>query len=325
LSSAIPGDFTAVIPEQSPGSAVYYYIHAVDVSGSPSSLPVTAPLDYFTFLVGPQIEVLFDNVETVTGWTLGVPGDDATTGIWIRDDPVISIGDNSHIVQPEDDHTPDPAHICFVTGNAEPGDPGGTNDVDGGKTTLLSPVYDLSEVQHPTISYWYWYTNDQGNNPGEDYWKVDISNNGGSTWNNVVNTTASTPEMWMSNQFMVEDYTTATNNVRIRFIASDYNSGSLVEACVDDIRIFGVDTTWNNPAPGNIVPPANISMSLEGAQLHLTWEPVQDAMSYLIYESDEPIFSADEDSFVAQVETNSYILTVAENAQRHFYKILVNR
>ena len=323
LSSAIPGEFTTEIPEQSPGSAVYYYIFAVDANGSISKLPETAPGDYFVFLVGPQIEVLYDDVESVTGWTLGVPGDDATTGIWIRDDPVISIADNTHVVQPEDDHTPDPAHICFVTGNAEPGDPGGTNDVDGGKTTLLSPVYDLSNVQHPTISYWYWYSNNQGLNPNEDFWKVDITNNGGSSWSSVVYTNTSTPEMWMQYQFMVEDYVTPTDAIQLRFIASDEISGSLVEACVDDIRIFGIDTTWNHPAPGQIVPPSKISMSLEGSELQISWEPVQGASSYLIYESTEPYFNIDAESFVAEVETAWLILTVAENEARHFYRIVV--
>ena len=35
----------------------------------------------------------------------------------------------------------------------------GTNDVDGGHTTLRSPVIDLTSYEHPIFSYWRWYVN----------------------------------------------------------------------------------------------------------------------------------------------------------------------
>ena len=321
LTAGIPGEYETVIPEQSPGSAVYYYISVVDVSGSSSILPSTAPQDYFVFLIGPQLDIVFDDAEENTGWTLGVPGDDATSGVWIREDPVISIADNTHIIQPEDDYTIDPGHICFVTGNAEPGDPGGTNDVDGGRTTLLSPVYDLSTVQHPSISYWYWYTNNQGNNPNEDFWVVDISNNGGSSWENVVNTTESTPEMWMQFQFLVEDYVTPSNNIQLRFVASDEISGSLVEACVDDIRIFGIGDTWTDQPP--TVPSSDINMSLSESVLHLQWVGIEGAVSYRVYEGSDLSFKTNPDSFIAEVVDPELSITIGEDSLKRFYRVIV--
>ena len=65
------------------------------------------------------LEVLLDDpFEEPNGWTAGVPGDDATTGIWVRADPV------GTAAQPEDDHTPTPG-----TGLEPPVIPCGTGDV----------------------------------------------------------------------------------------------------------------------------------------------------------------------------------------------------
>ena len=66
-----------------------------------------------------------------------------------------------------------------MTGNAAPGQPGGTNDVDGGATSLYSPVYDLTGADSAKVKYWRWYSNDKGNNPNSDTWVVQVRNNGG--------------------------------------------------------------------------------------------------------------------------------------------------
>jgi hypothetical protein len=38
----------------------------------------------------------------------------------------------------------------------------GSNDVDHGKNTLYSPKFDLTGYVIPAISYYRWYSNDQG-------------------------------------------------------------------------------------------------------------------------------------------------------------------
>lgn len=239
-------DYLGVIPAVIPGSVVNYYIFAADVNHASSTSPANAPNSgTYSFMVGPIELVVFEDAETENGWSLGVTGDNATAGIWVREDPVLSVADNTHVVQPEDDYTIAPGHICFVTGNAAAGASAGTNDVDGGKTTLLSPIYDLSEADNPIVSYSYWFSNNQGNNPSEDPWKVEVTNNG-TSWVTVVNTTTSTPEMWLTNQFWLEDYVTPSDQVRIRFVATDENGPSLVEACVDDIYIRNLGTSWGS-------------------------------------------------------------------------------
>ena len=96
--------------------------------------------------------------------------------------------ENNEIVQPGEDHSLD-GEYCFLTANPTTpnGNPGG-NDVDGGKTTLLSPIYNLSDYDGAIVSYWRWFTNNQGNNPGDDIWAVDVTFDGGDSWASMENT-----------------------------------------------------------------------------------------------------------------------------------------
>ena len=59
--------------------------------------------------------------------------------------------------QPEDDNTPAPGTICFITGNGSPGGAVGAADVDNGRTTLTSPNINLSGATDPHITFYYWY------------------------------------------------------------------------------------------------------------------------------------------------------------------------
>jgi len=169
------------------------------------------------------------DMESDPGWLVGAPDDNATTGIWVRVDP------NGTSAQPEDDHTPDPGVQCWVTGQGTPGGAIGENDVDGGKTTLFTGVYDVSAAADPVVSYWGWYSNDQGS-AIDDEWLVEITNDG-TTWVEVLRTPVSTSG-WELFEHHVSDFVTPTANVQLRFVASDLGSGSIVEAALDDFQIF---------------------------------------------------------------------------------------
>ena len=115
--------------------------------------------------------------------------------------------------------------------------------VDGGKTTLFSPIYNLSEYEGAIVSYWKWYTNNQGNNPGSDFWQVSISNDAGNSWSQLEYTNDSN-NYWKLEQFFINDYVNLTDQIQFKFIAEDiYNNGdngtggSLVEAAIDDFSI----------------------------------------------------------------------------------------
>ncbi len=192
----------------------------------------------FTLRVGSYF---FDDVEAEGAWSLSAAGDDAASGRWVRVDPNGTTY-NGEPCQPEDDHTADPGTDCFVTGQGDVGGSAGQADVDGGTTTLTSPTFDLTQLNGPRISYWRWYTNDLGNNPGEDEWVVEVSSDGGAGWVDLERTTASA-NSWQEHSFLVSDFVTPTAEVVIRFIASDTGGGSLVEAGVDDFMITGEPAT----------------------------------------------------------------------------------
>ena len=111
-----------------------------------------------------------------SSWIIGSADDDATAGIWERAIPNPTFDDNGEIIQPDFDHTEN-GQFCFITGNSVSQNDSefGFDDVDGGKTTLISPQFDLSDYSTAAISYWRWYSNSAagGANPGNDVWRVD--------------------------------------------------------------------------------------------------------------------------------------------------------
>jgi hypothetical protein len=203
--------------------------------GNFKSDPPDAPTSLHGFLVG--YDILFqDDFEDDKGWTAGLPGDDASTGVWERCDP------EGTEAQAEDDHTPSPGVMAYITQCAA-GSSQGTYDIDGGQTTLESPVFDLSGETDAAVTYYRWYSNDTGDNPGEDYWVVQVTDDGWASTVTLENTNVSRRE-WSEMQFYLNDYIDLTSQVQFRFRASDENNGSLVEAGLDDFKII---TCARNP------------------------------------------------------------------------------
>ncbi len=231
-----PGSFLALIPAQPPGTMVNYFIEALDSNGTTLvEFPAGAPdEDSYSFLVGPYTSALLDDLETPGGWTAGVPGDDATAGFWERGQPQ-STFNGWRGVQPGDDHTPS-GSVCYVTGAAA-GTDFSDGDVDGGRTTLLSPVFDLTALENAVIRYYRWYSNNLGPEPGGDAWRVDISADGGAAWEAVENTGTSS-NFWKKVDLKVENYLPGADSVVLRFTAADEGPETLVEALVDDLEIL---------------------------------------------------------------------------------------
>jgi hypothetical protein len=239
LAEDAPNQYTATLPVLNCGDSVQYYFSATAASNGNQLDPLNAPGTRYSTVAGTSEAIAFDDtMETNKGWTAGTAGDTATSGIWVRADPV------GTAAQPEDDHTPAPGTICWVTGNATPGAGVGTNDIDGGVTTLVSPVFDLSGKSAATISYWRWFSNNQGASPNEDVMTVQISNNGGSTWTNVEVVGPTGPQAgggWYFHEFSVTNFVSLTSNMRMRFRPADAGSGSIVEAALDDFQIRTIE------------------------------------------------------------------------------------
>lgn len=233
LSAVGGGLYTATIPPTPCGAIVEYYFTAMGSEGFIAKSPCDAPTSsYSARAIETEIDFA-DDIEANLGWTVGDTGDNATTGIWNRMNP------QATDAQPEDDHTPGAGTICWVTdGNA--GSSVGSFDVDGGKTTLKSPTLDLSAPADPSISYWRWYSNSAGAGPNADVFTVDISNNGGGSWVNVETVGPAgvgTGGGWFQHEFRLADFVAPTNNVQLRFVASDLGSGSIIEAAIDDLVV----------------------------------------------------------------------------------------
>ena len=201
-----------------------------------------------SILIGEPEVIVNEEFELPSSWIIGSADDDATAGIWERAIPNPTFDDNGEIIQPDFDHTEN-GQFCFITGNSVSQNDSefGFDDVDGGKTTLISPQFDLSDYSTAAISYWRWYSNSAagGANPGNDVWRVDGSNDGGNSWINLELTSQDSNE-WTNHQFILNDETISlTNQMKFRFIAEDVfnegdngSGGSIIEAALDDFQIL---------------------------------------------------------------------------------------
>jgi hypothetical protein len=148
-------------------------------------------------------------------------------------------------------------------------------DVDGGKTTLTSPVIDLSAHALAALRYWRWYSNDTGGTP-DDTWLVDVSADSGATWENLETVTAGT-RAWQREEFYLNDEITLSDKVLVRFVASDYGSNSTVEAAVDDFEIIASPYWVDTRGPTVTVTSPNGGEEItEQTQFSIEWAAADD-------------------------------------------------
>lgn len=234
MTAAGAGDFSAEIPAFPCGTEVTWYITATTTSGIESTFPATAPVTPFVSLVGESVAtVRYDNMQMDAGWVGGLPTDTANRGAWLRARP------EGTDAEPTDGF-PGNGKQCWFTGQAVVAN-NTDADVDVGFTTLLSPVLDLTGFEYPTIEYYRWYSNVLGQNAQNDVFVVDISNDGGASWQplEVVGPTGpGTEGGWVRAAFLVPEVIAPTSQMQLRFIASDFAPQNIVEAAIDEFRVF---------------------------------------------------------------------------------------
>jgi hypothetical protein len=229
------GNYEADFPALPCGSGVSWYLSAQSTNGITWTYPEGGASAPFSSIVGlGMVNIASLDMEASAGWAAGDTGANATSGVWLRADPV------GTAAQPEDDHTVVGAQ-CWVTGNASPGSPVGTNDIDNGTTTLKTAVYDLSAYGEPIAGYWRWFSNDQ-NSAIDDVFVVQVNNGGGWVTVETVGPTGSESSGgWYYHEFHVSDFVTPNATVQLRFRAADLGQGSIVEAAIDDFVIRDVN------------------------------------------------------------------------------------
>jgi hypothetical protein len=239
--TAKDSSFIALIPPQAAGSTVHYFA-TCKLNISKDS--VISPFEPLSFLVGYR-RIFFDPCELPNGWKLNVSTDQATTGLWELAKPYGTYADPTppiFFIQQDTDHSAI-GERCYVTGNKN-GLPNnltrvpGFDDVDNGATTLTSPIVHIDTASDPIVRYWYYYSNDQGDNPGTPQWVVKLSVDSGATWKTIIKTSTST-NGWTEQTVRVKDFSTPTSNISLQFVASDY-IGAIVEAGIDDYEVLDV-------------------------------------------------------------------------------------
>ena len=236
----------------------------VHVGGLPAGTPWTLRAARFGYAVTSQVVTTVGGVDTpltielppgfsddfeiAQGWSVGAAGDNATDGLWQRAIPVGSYWEGP--VGPAADASPAGDGWAFVTESHVEGAFVATSDVDGGKTTLLSPVFDGTGAGDLTIGYTRWYS-DRAPAPGGDPFRADLSTDGGSTWINLEDITVGT-DTWAEIRIPLAGIASPTATMQLRFVAEDLPPDTYVEAGVDDV-VFATSAT---AAPPVAIPPS---------------------------------------------------------------------
>ncbi len=189
---------------------------------------------------------IYDDLEAPSGWTVGAAGDDATSGIWVRVEPLGTGQPQPGDVQTEYDRTPGAGQMCYVTGQGTTPGSLGEADVDNGRTSLTTPALDLSGMSDPHVGWWQWF---YSNGTLDDWFAVRVSNDNGATWTDVDTLRGpDTAPSWKERTIRIADYVTPTAQTMVRFVAADLGGSSVVECAVDDLIAWDAAGTVSIPA-----------------------------------------------------------------------------
>lgn len=212
-----------------------------------------------TIVLEPGYE---DDFFTELGW---INSEKSAAGNWERVVPQGTTFQNK-ISNPNQDVSDDLGRFAYITGNGgvNPGD----NDVDGGATTLLSPIIDGEGADSLKGSFYYWFYNDGGSGNPNDYFSVYVDNGISASPLLIELTSASE---WKKFDFaFAKNQVTMTNKMRMVVKAEDIAPGHLVEAGIDQFKIEIIKSTSASNDLQNVSitmypNPANSSINIESS------------------------------------------------------------
>jgi len=199
------------------------------VPPSTSFAPADAPASA-AVTSAPVTTVYSDNFETATGWTVNPNGTDtATAGGWERGDPEATTDSGAKQLGTTVSGTNDLVTARLAGASA------GTNDVDGGVTSIQSPAIVLPSSGALTLSFQYYLAHGTNSSTADSFRVFVVS---GATATQVFQSLGAATNRngaWTAATASLNAF--AGQTVRLRFEAADASTASLVEAGVDDVRI----------------------------------------------------------------------------------------
>jgi len=217
------------------------------------------------------LTLMLDDFESDLGWSAD-PGT-TTQGAWVRVDPIGVVDGGGQPSNPEDD-TSDPGVTAWVTGNGELNGrkDENNNDVDGGAVTLMSPPFGDLYMLTLNLSYDRWYYD---NSSGGDFFKAEVSNDGGQSWivaEHLVNSTTG----WGSHTVDLFALLPPTDDMRLRFVVQDGSTDTAVEGAVDEAIVDGIWVRCQDHTPPAALAPNAVGDTLvveaePGGHTLLTW------------------------------------------------------
>jgi len=106
--------------------------------------------------------------------------------------------------------------------------------VDNGCTTLVSPVFDLTDAELAFVSYARWFM--MGGASADDVFRIEVSNNAGGSWQ-PLETVVTFQPAWNVATIEISDVLSLTSQMQFRFIACDINTQGLTECAIDDFAL----------------------------------------------------------------------------------------
>jgi len=194
-----------------------------------------------------QVEIAFeldkgysDDFSIDLGWIVENESS-LTAGAWERGIPN-GTDYQGELMNPNSDAPGDCGSEAYITGNA-------ANasfyeaDLDGGRTSIYSPIMDLSSFQTVSLSFSTWFQNSGGQSFPNDSLLIKLTN-GSQTTLLYSRTSQNSSAQWQTQQILVPAELILNNTMQLIVETMDYDdSGHLVEAGFDKFLITETELT----------------------------------------------------------------------------------
>ncbi len=225
-------NYKVTLPAVACGGTLEYYFQGSSTGGTIVTSPTDAPSTFYSAASELDSSIAFEDDFDGVMTEFTVAGTASPSrGSWVRlaltntnscNAPTLFAG----------------SYKSYVTGAVGPT----CNDIDTGYTELVSPIFSAVGAQRLEFSVNTYLSNDTGAYPGEDPLTIFASSDGGLTYE-VLDTIYSTHN-WTTRTYNIEEFTSITNQMRVKVRAEDLGAGdSQVKAAIDFIKFRSLQCT----------------------------------------------------------------------------------